>query len=63
MSDRYILIEGISTGTKIEQENFLARVNEKIDDGYEPCGSLIITTSQSISGKIIKYTQPMLRKD
>lgn len=63
MPDRYILVEGISTEAKIEQENFLARVNEKIDDGYESCGSLIITTSESISGKIIKYTQPMLRKD
>lgn len=63
MENKYILVEGISTGAIAEKESFLARVNEKISDGYEPCGSLITTTSEIISGRIIKYAQPMLRKD
>lgn len=62
MGQRYILVEAVSTGMKAEFDNFINRVNEKIDEGYEPCGNLLIETKQSISGKIKIYTQPMFKR-
>lgn len=62
MSQRYILVEAVSTGTKAEFDNFIIRVNEKIAEGYEPCGSLLIEIKESISGKIKTYIQPMFKR-
>ena len=62
MGQRYILVEAVSAGTKAEFDNFINRVNEKIDEGYEPCGSLLIEIKESISGKIKIYIQPMFKR-
>lgn len=52
MGQRYILVEVVSTGTKAEFDNFINRVNEKIDEGLSPAEVCLLKLKNQYLAKL-----------